>query len=79
MVTDSLFRTSKKCATPLLAWVSSVIRGFLSLSLTMLTLAVVCLQSYLVRLYSFPLSLQQFPLSLQYGPHELSCRAERLY
>ena len=74
MVTDSLFRTSVKCSTHLLAWVSSVVREFPSLPLTMLTL---CLGVSLCKLYSFPLSLQRFPLSLQYCPHELSCHAER--
>ena len=50
MVTDSLFRTSEKCSIHLLAWIFSVVRGFPSLSLTMLTLTLVCLQSCLVSL-----------------------------
>ena len=50
MATDSLFRTSEKCSTHLLAWVSSVVRGFPYLSLTMITLVLVCLQSCLVSL-----------------------------
>ena len=50
MVTDSLFRTSEKCSVNLLAWVSSVVRGFHSLSLTILTPVWVCLQSCLFSL-----------------------------
>ena len=48
MVTDYLYITSEKCLTHLLAWVSSVVTGLLSWSLTMLTLVWVCLQSCLV-------------------------------
>ena len=47
MITDSLFRISEKCSTHLFSWVSSVVRGFPSLSLTRLALACVCLQSCL--------------------------------
>ena len=56
MVTDSLFRISQKYSAHFLDWVSSVVRGFPSLSLTMLILACVCLQSCLVGIYNLLIS-----------------------
>ena len=41
-------KTSEKCSTHLLAWVSSVVSGFPSLSVTLFTLALACQQSCLV-------------------------------
>ena len=77
MIIDYLLRTSEKCSTHLLAWVSSVFRGLPSLSLTMLTLSWLSAELFSQSINCTNFSQQQFPLSLQYCPHELSCRAER--